>query len=63
VSIPIFLKFSAIIINGIKEEEVKEPEVRRILPVQKVQSFKSSKECSPTSSKLRSDLDPQAFNA
>jgi hypothetical protein len=62
-SIPIFLKFPAIMINGVKEEEVKEPEMHQIHPVQKVQLFKSSKECSPMSSKMHSNLNPQAFNA
>jgi hypothetical protein len=33
VSIPILLKLSAIVIDGIKEEEMEEPEVRWILPV------------------------------
>jgi hypothetical protein len=62
VAVPISLEFCAVILNIIKEEGVKEPNVMGVIPIEVVKPLKVGEEGPPATGKVAANFKPQPLN-
>jgi hypothetical protein len=63
VVVPLALKFSAVMLDFVKEQCVQQPEVVWVVSVKKVKPFQACEKCSPAPGKMASTLKPQPLNS
>ena len=63
VVVPILLELHAVVLDVIKEEGMKEPDVMGILPIKGVKPFKAGKEGPPAAGKVAANFKPQPLDS
>ena len=63
VAVPMLLEFHTVTLNIIKEENMKEPDVASIFPIERVKPFKAGEEGPPATGKVAASFKPHPLNA